>query len=107
MKTYKINLSFDDEIQVQDIFVTLDKVVYLFSFCLNNIEGILYLSVTSRDRTVVYFGGYRCVFGTFFNKVDNGFPYLLFFVDKTGLNFKKITFDAVNKGVTLYARTRT
>lgn len=65
-----------------------------------------YMSCYEINKTKIYFGSFRCVFGSYINQVDNGFPYKFFFVDTSTKKYNNITFDSMNNGVNLYAIER-
>jgi hypothetical protein len=93
-------------ISEQTVNVSIENNAYVFYFQLNPIEGNLFLSVTGANQSPIYFGSYRCVFGTYINLLDAGFPYLIFFVDTTNNGYEGITFDNLNNGVNMYVRPR-
>lgn len=107
MTTYLIDLpEFATDATEQQVTTTIGNVSYNLYFQFNIIESNLFLSCYARNFDPVYFGGLRCVFGNYINKFDNGLPYLLFFIDESGQSYSKITFEALNNGVNLYANTR-
>jgi hypothetical protein len=110
--TYEIPLGFDDNtITNANVDVTLPEASYTFYFNLNSVEvtgNNLYLSCLGTDGQTIYFGSYRCVFGTYINELDNGCLHKFFFkvIDGDSNAYPTITFDALNKGVKMYAVLR-
>lgn len=90
----------------QLINISVENNTYVLYFQNNVIENNLFLSCYGSNQSPIYFGSYRCVFGNYINVVDNGFPYLVFFVDSTNNNYQNITFDTLNNGVQLYVQSR-
>jgi hypothetical protein len=106
---YTIPLSFDSGITEKEILVTIDNFVAKLYFNINTVEqngSNLYMSCYTTDNSVVYFGSFRCVFGSYINTVDAGCPYKFFFLNNSPTNYQTITFDALNNGVNLYAVLR-
>jgi len=104
--TFLIPLSFENNIFEKEIQLSIGTLSVILLFQLNSIDNQLYLSAYTKDRTIVYFGGFRCVFGAYINQFDNGFPYLIFFIDNSGNAYEKITFENLNSGVGMYAKSR-
>jgi len=90
----------------QLINVNINNTAYVFYFQNNVIENNLFLSVYGANQTPIYFGSYRCVFGSYINQIDNGLPYLIFFIDTTNNAYQNITFATLNSGVNMYAKQR-
>lgn len=104
---YQLPLSkFNTTLQEQQINISINNSAYVLYFQNNIIENNLFLSCYGNNQNPIYFGSYRCVFGNYINLIDNGFPYLLFFVNTTNTVYNNITFDALNNGVNLYAKSR-
>jgi hypothetical protein len=105
--TWKLPLSqFQNGINEQLVNVSIQNSSYTFYFQNNVIENNLFLSVYGVNQSPIYFGSYRCVFGDYINFIDNGFPYLIFFVDTTNNGYTNITFQNLNNGVNMYAKSR-
>jgi len=108
---YRIPMSFEPNIQSKQYVINLPEANYLLNFNLNTV-GIagdnVFMSCSSADNTKIYFGSYRCVFGTFINLIDNGSAHKFFFRSLTTAvdNIKNITFDNLNTTVGLYAVVR-
>ncbi len=98
---------FASGIQEQTINISVQNNAYVFYFQNNVIENNLFLSCFGTNQTPIYFGSFRCAFGNYINLIDNGFPYLVYFVDSTNNNYPNITFDTLNNGVNLYLKSRT
>ena len=98
--------TFPDGVQEQTVNVSIESNSYVFYFQNNLIEGNLFLSVFGSDQNPIYFGGYRCVFGNYINFIDNGFPYLIYFIDTTNNEYQNITFQTLNTGVNVYVQSR-
>ena len=97
---------FANGINEQLINISVENNSYVFYFQNNVIENNLFLSCYGSNQSPIYFGSFRCVFGNYINLVDNGFPYLVFFVDTTNNNYQNITFNTLNNGVQLYVQSR-
>ena len=97
---------FNTDITEQQINISIQNTAYTLYFQSNPIENNLFLSCYGNNQSPIYFGSYRCAFGNYINLIDNGFPYLLFFIDTTKNNYQNITFDTLNNGVNLYAKLR-
>lgn len=88
------------------INVTIENTSYSFYFQNNVIEDNLFLSVYGFNQSPIYFGSYRCIFGTYINYIDAGLPYLIYFINTTQIEYSTITFDGLNNGVAMYAVAR-
>jgi len=111
IKNYLIPLSFNNPTQLTEVAVTIETSSFNILLDLDPLYGNLFMSAYTINKTFIYFASYKCVFNSFINLIDNGCPYLLFFVDQSnGLNYSKnnlpITYDALNNGVKLYAQLR-
>lgn len=98
--------TFNTQNYQQEVSTAIENVSYIFYFNYNIIESNLFLSCYTSGKANVYFASLRCVFGNYLNLFDNGFPYLVYFIDKSGNNYQNITFDALNNGVYMYAKSR-
>jgi hypothetical protein len=110
-KNYLIPLSFNNPTQLTEISVTIGTTSFNLLLDLDPLFGNLFVSAYTINKTLIYFASYKCVYNSFMNQIDNGCPYLFFFVDQSnGLNYSKnslpITYDALNNGVKLYAQLR-
>lgn len=108
---YLIPLSLQNVTDQIEITITINNTSFDIFFNLNSLNNNLFMSAYSIDRTVYYFAGYQCVFGNYINLIDNGCPYLFYFVDKSnGQNYSKnslpIDYNALSNGVKLYAELR-
>jgi len=109
---YLLPLSFGEGTQQSDVTLSIANSTFIIFFNINSLsEDNLYLSSYSINKTTIYFAGYKCVFGNYINIIDNGCPYLFYFLDKSnGQNYQKtnqpITYSAINNGVSLYAELR-
>lgn len=108
---YLIPLSFSNQGQQAEVTATLGNTVFNLFFNLNPIFNNLFLSCYTLDKSVIYFYGYKCVFGNYINKIDNGCPFMFYFVDNSnGQNYSRnsqnITYEALSNGVQLYAELR-
>jgi len=102
---FTIPLTFPPQAQPEQVStVRIGNSSYAFRFQQNSISNELLLSVY--DNVNVYFGSLRCVSGYYMNPIDNGFPYLVYFVQNiTG--DPAITFENLTNGnVTMWLRTR-
>jgi hypothetical protein len=115
MTTYIVNMNFDNDTTNKEVIVNIKGQSYNFYFVLSGIENFtqnevadnLFLSVYTTNKSKIYFGSLRCVFGSYINFVDNGFPYLIFFKDtSTNLINKTVTFKTLNSGVSMYLMDR-
>lgn len=107
MATFFINLpTFSTDLYDQQVTTTIENTAYNLLFQNNIIENTLFLTCFGRNNTPIFFGSYRCVFGNYINLFDNGLPYVFFFIDESNNGYTKITFDALNNGVRMYANTR-
>ena len=107
MTVYQLPLdTFNTGITEQEVNISIQSNTYTFYFQNNVIENNLFLSCYGANQSPIYFGSYRCVFGNYINENDNGFPYLVFFIDSTNNNYKNITFETLNNGVNLYVKSR-
>ncbi len=97
---------FAENISEQLINVSIQNNAYVFYFQNNIIENNLFLSCYGSNQSPIYFGSYRCVFGNYINLIDNGFPYLVYFVDSTNNNYTNVTFDTLNNGVNMFVKAR-
>lgn len=106
MTVWRVPLNFESNITEKEITVSIQNNTYIFFFQYNAIDTNLYLSVYTQNKTIIYFGSYRCVFGNYINKIDNGLPYLIFFMDESGTNLEQIDFTVLNQGVSMYVQSR-
>lgn len=97
---------FPSGINEQVININIANNAYIFYFQNNIIENNLFLSCYGANQSPIYFGSYRCVFGSYINKIDGGFPYLIFFVNSTNNIIENITFNTLNNGVNMYVKSR-
>ena len=107
---FKIPLEFAPNITEAEVQASFGSFSCILFFNLNKVEENenLYLSCYSVDGSIVHFGSLRCVFGSYINNIDNGCNYKFFFLaasNDTSL-YPSITFDSLNKGVSMYALTR-
>lgn len=109
---YLLPLTFEEGVEQSDVTVNIGLSTFVLYFNLNSLSNNnLFISAYSIDKTTIYFAGLKCVFGNYINLIDNGCPYLLYFLDKSnGQNYastsQTITFEALNNGVSLYAELR-
>lgn len=108
---YLIPLNIQNVQQQTEVTVTLGNVILNLFFNLNPILDVLFLSSYTINRSSIYFYGYQCVFGNYINKIDNGCPFMFYFVDQSnGQNYSKnsinITYNSLSDGVKLYAELR-
>lgn len=107
MTVYNLPLQqFSSGISEQQVNVNIENVGYIFYFQNNVIENNLFLSVYGLNQSPIYFGSFRCVFGNYINQVDNGFPFLVFFIDNSNNGYTNITFNNLNNGIGLYVKSR-
>lgn len=105
--TWQLPLSqFQTNVNEQLVNVSIQNNAYVFYFQNNIIENNLFLSVYGANQSPIYFGAYRCVFNNYINQVDNGFPYLIFFLNTSKNNYSNITFNTLNNGVNMYVKSR-
>lgn len=110
-KRYILPLNFQNPSQKTEIQVTITDTTFVLLFNLNTLTNSLFLSSYTINRSINYFLGYQCAWGNYINEIDNGCPYLLYFVDQSnGQNYSKnsvpITYDLLSNGVKLYAELR-
>lgn len=104
---WQIPLSkFNNGITDQQVNISIENSSYVLYFQYNQIEENLFLSCYGNNQNPIYFGSLRCILNSYINFNDNGFPYLLFFLNTTKNPYNKITFDTLNNGVNLYAKLR-
>lgn len=108
---YLIPLLLNDAAQQTEVIVTINNFVIALLFNLNPLDNNLYLSAYTLNKSIIYFAGFRCVFGNYINLIDNGCPYLFYFLDESNLQTYvnsdfPINFDAISNGVNLYAEFR-
>lgn len=120
-KAYQIPLTFAAGITEKEVTIQIAGKSYSVYFNLNTVEltpdyrrlnttsvtvGQLYMSCYDINKANVYFGSLKCVFGSYINEVDNGFPYKFFFLNNSGKTLSVIDFDNINAGVNLFAIER-
>lgn len=120
-KAFLIPLTFAPGITEKEVTVQIAGKSYSLYFNLNFVEltpnyrsdvtatttsSQLYLSCYDINKANIYFGSYRCVFGSYINEVDNGFPCKFFFLNNSGKTLSVIDFDNINAGVNLFAIER-
>lgn len=109
---FSIPLNFDANSEQVSVDVSIGTTSLILFFNKNSLANDnLFLSSYSVNRTQIYFAGFKCVFGNYINFIDNGCPFLFYFLDKSnGQSYsresKPITFESINDGVTLYAELR-
>lgn len=111
IKRYVIPLDLSDVKDTVEIVCTIENNVFNLFFNFNEILGSLFLSAYTLNKSQYYFAGFQCVFNSYLNEIDNGCPYLFYFVDRSnGQNYaatsQKITYESLSNGVTLYAELR-
>lgn len=100
---------FQSGIEEQTINISLQSNAYVLYFQNNPIENNLFLSCYGSNQNTIFFGSFRCVFGSYINLVPETptpFPYLFFFHNPTQNIVQNITFESLNNGVQLYAKPR-
>jgi len=120
-RAFLIPLTFASGILEKEVTVQILGKSYTLYFNLNTVEltpdyrskgtstetaSQLYLSCYDINKSNIYFGSYRCVFGAYINEVDNGFPYKFFFLNNSGKTLSVVDFDNINAGVNLFAIER-
>jgi hypothetical protein len=90
----------------QVVSASIENSSYVFYFQNNVIESTLFLTCYGANKETVLFGSYRCVLNSYINKIDYGFPYLVYFLNSTNNSYNKITFDTLNNGVKMYVKSR-
>ena len=120
-KAYQIPLTFASGTTEKEVTIQIAGKSYSLYFNLNTVEltpdykalkttsttvGQLYMSCYDINKANVYFGSFKCIFGSYINEVDNGFPYKFFFLNNSGKTLSVIDFDNINSGVNLFAIER-
>lgn len=108
---YQIPLDLSNVIDSIEITVTIANNVFNVYFNLNPIDNNIYMSCYTINKSTYYFGGFKCVFGNYINKQDNGCPYLFYFLDESNgegyaSNNLPIDYKSLSNGVKLYAELR-
>lgn len=108
---YSIPLSIPDDAEQLEVTVTIDINTVVLFFSINKLSGTLMISAYTLNQATIYFLGFQANFGNYINLIDNGCPYLFYFVDNSSgkiyaNNSKPIDFEALKNGVGLYAELR-